>query len=73
MAKSGNKIETHGNLSPGIVHGDFKVNQTIVQQYHPTQTKRWRPLDEVDYPALVKYPTSCDIGIQDCSFSLRIS
>jgi len=52
MKKTGNMIETHGNLSPGIVKGDFKVNQTIVHQYNVSKRKRWRQLDEAVYPAI---------------------
>ena len=49
--KSG-KIETHGDLSPGYVAGDFKITQTIVHQRTDLLRKQWRGLDEIDYPAL---------------------
>lgn len=46
-------VTTHGDLSPGIVGGDYKVTQTIVNQRVETRRKSWRMLDEIDYPALV--------------------
>lgn len=47
------KIETHGDQSPGYVGGNFTVTKTIVQQCQQSRRKTWRPLDEIDYPAIV--------------------
>lgn len=44
------KINTFGNQSPGQVHGDYKVTQTIINQYAITQSKKWRPLEVINYP-----------------------
>lgn len=38
------EIRTYGNSSPGIVQGDFVINQTTVNQYREVQRKNWRPL-----------------------------
>ena len=37
-------VVTFGENSPGIVQGDFKISQTIVQEYRVSQTKTWREL-----------------------------
>lgn len=52
MSDDRKQIETHGDLSPGYVGGDFKVNQTIVNQHADIMRRQWRGLDEIDYPAL---------------------
>lgn len=53
MSDDNKRIETHGDLSPGYVAGDFKVTQTIVTQRAEALRKQWRSLDEIDYPAVI--------------------
>lgn len=50
MSEPKYRIETHGDQSPGYVAGDFTVNKTIVRQYNKARKKKWRPLDEINYP-----------------------
>ena len=45
-------INTSGNQSPGIVKGDFTINQTIINNYNLNLKKKWRKLDEVSFPAI---------------------
>jgi len=46
------KIETQGNYSPGIVEGDFKVTQTVINNYTSSKRKRWKKLDKFFFPAI---------------------
>jgi len=50
--KDPEKIRTSGDFSPGIVKGDFIVNQTIVRQEKTTKRKTWRPLDSITLPLM---------------------
>lgn len=52
MSKRNQKIETHGNQSPGYVARDYTINQTIINQYESKKRKKWRPLETLLYPVL---------------------
>lgn len=51
--EGGLKIETQG-FSPGFVHGDFKINQTIINNYNTSKRRHWRKLGTFGYP-IVSY------------------
>lgn len=47
---TGIAITTHGDNSPGIVHGDFTISRQIVQEYKVSKKKRWRKIPTIGYP-----------------------
>lgn len=51
-------INTRGDNSPGIVRGNFVVNQTTVTQYTAAKGKTWRGLDSEIFPLLGDSETS---------------
>lgn len=45
-------ISTTGDYSPGIVYGNFIINQTIVHQEAVAKRRTWRALDSATFPPL---------------------
>lgn len=48
------EIKTHGDYSPSIVGGDYKVTKTIINEDTNSKKKRWRKLEEYFHPILTK-------------------
>lgn len=55
-----NRVVTTGDFSPGVVHGNYNVTQTIVRQYEQARRKTWRKLGEASFPLLRESADSKD-------------
>ena len=45
-------VETKGDNSPGVVHGNVQITQIIVKQYNDSKRKRWKKIDEFFLPII---------------------
>ena len=48
----GPNVSTTGDYSPGIVYGNFIINQTVVHQEAVAKRRTWRALDSATFPPL---------------------
>lgn len=65
------KIETTGDYSPGIVRGNYTINQKIIQQYEIKRKIQWRNLETVIFPIITDSNNSRANCASDMGFALN--